>query len=154
MAILRNKDQRIVTGVTNPGSVYSRVFGLACKAAAGVGNPDYAYSPVIGQNFWLKGMWIWWGGGDPGETCGGTIYVSFGTDIPNGEMIAMVWEQIIPFWAGTTKPAIMVQGQSGYLWWTMNRLFRGQPFRFGMTIENGVATRPWWVNAWFEISEG
>lgn len=154
MAKLLSKQQRIQVGVKNPGSEMSRVFGLACKANAGVGNNDFAYSPVIGQKFWLKYMSLWFGGGDPTTTCAGTIYISYGTEIPTGEIVATRWEIIVPFWAGTTKPAIMLQGQSGYLWWPMNRLFTGQPFRFGMSIENGVATRPWWVNAWFEISEG
>lgn len=154
MAKLLSRQQRIQVGVKNPGSELSRVFGLACKAAPGVGNNDSAYSPALGQRFWLKFMSLWFGGDDPATYCGGTIYISVGTGIPTGEVIATQWEIIIPFWAGTTKPAIMMLGPSCYLWWQMNRLYTGQALRFGMTIENGIATTPWWVNAWFEISEG
>jgi len=154
MTEIITRGSRLVTGAKNPASVYSRVFGLACKAAAGIGVGDFAYSPPHGKNFWLKFMSIWYGGSDPAADCGGTIYISSGTGIPTGEQIATQWQIIVPFWAGTTKPAIMVLGREGYLSWPMNRLYAGEALRFGMSIENGSAVRPFWVNAWFEISEG
>ena len=153
MALL-NEGQPLRRAVLAPGGAYSRVFGLACKANAGIGNDDFAYSPPVGNRFWLRWMSLWFGGGNA-STCAGTIYISSGLGVPaNGEVVALRWEMVIPFWSGTTKPAIMLQGREGYLWWPMNRLYRGEGLRFGLAIENGSATRPWWVNAWFEISEG
>lgn len=154
MPKLINRDRRIITGVRSPESVYSRPFGLACKTAPGIGNTDNAYSPPLGKSFYLKFMGVWYGGGDPAAICGGTIYISTGTGIPVGEDISTRWEILIPFWAGTTKPAIMVIGQSDYIFWPMNRLFEQKARRFGLRIENGTATNPFWVNVWFEISEG
>lgn len=140
--------------MTYPGSQYSRVFGLACKANAGIGADDFAYSPQLGENFWLKFLSIHYCGGLAADLTSGTIYISFGTGVPSGEIVATRWEILLPFWGGTTKPAIMVQGIEGYLWFPMNRLFKGEALRFGLAIENGSGTRPFWVNVFFEISEG
>lgn len=154
MAVPINKGRSLVTSALSPSSAYSRVFGLACKAAAGVGADDFAYSPPIAAGFWLRSMSIWYGGSDLVNPCGGTIYISAGAGVPTGEIIATSWEIVVPFWAGTTKPAIMVQGLEGYLSWPMNRLYKGEALRFGLSIDNFSAVRPFWVNAWFEVSEG
>ena len=154
MAKLVSTNQRIITGVTNPTAGYSRAFGLACKANAGIGVDDFAYSPPMGVPFRLLFMSLWYGGSDLTNQCGGTIYITFGTGVPTHEIVATTWEIIVPFWAGTTKPAIMVQGLEAYLYWPMNRLFTGEALRFGLAIENFSDTRPFWVNVWFEISEG
>lgn len=154
MAKLATANQRLVTGVTNPLSGYSRVFGLSCKVLAGVGVMDFAYCPPLGKNFWLKFMSIHYCGGAVADPCGGTIYISAGTGIPVAATIVAQWEIIVPFWAGTTKPAIMVQGVDQYLWWPMNRLYTREALRFGLCIENFSDTRVFWVDVWFEISEG
>ena len=154
MPVLINKPQSIRVGVKNPNPGYSRVFGLACKAAAGIGADDFAYSPPLGANFWLLGVGIWFGSEDPTQNTGGTIYIATGTGVPVAGQIATQWELVIPFWAGVTKPAIMVRGANQFLWFPMKRLYPAEALRFGMMIENGYAVGTFWVNAWFEISEG
>lgn len=154
MSPLVSQGQPIRRAVWSPGAGYSRVFGLACKADAGIGADDFAYSPKIGNRFWLRFMSLWYGGGEA-DNCAGTIYITSGEGVPpNGEVVALRWDMVIPFWSGTTKPAIMLQGREGYIWWPMNRLYEGKELRFGLAIENGSATLPWWVNVWFEVSEG
>ncbi|MBA7479330.1 hypothetical protein ES707_14764 [subsurface metagenome] len=154
MPFLVNKPQPIRAGVQYPTAGYSRTFGLACKAAAGIGDSDFAYSPPLGTPFWLLGVGIWFGSEDPAQNTGGTIYIATGTGIPVAGQIATQWELVIPFWAGTTKPAIMVRGANQFLWFPMTRLYKAEALRFGMTIENGYAEGTFWVNSWFEISEG
>lgn len=154
MVRIVNKAQQLTAGVVRPTSGYSRVFGLACKAAVGVGAGDFAYSPPMGRSVWLRFMSIWYGGSDSANNCAGTIYVSSGTGVPTALIISTQWEIVVPFWAGTTKPAIMVQGREGYLSWPMSRPYTGESRRFGLRIENGSASRPFWVNVWFEIAEG
>jgi len=154
MAKLINRNQRVLTGVKNPESGYSRVFGLACKAAAGVGVDDLAYSPPVGSPFWLRRLSLWFGSEDPTANTGGTVYIAAGTGIPTAENLVQRWDLVVPFWAGTTKPALMVRGAQGFLTWPMNRLYTGEALRFGMVIENGYAVGTFWVNTWFEISEG
>lgn len=154
MVHLANKSQRIVTGVTTPKSVYSRVFGLACKAGAGVGNSDFTYSPQLGNNVWLLFMSLWYGGGDHTGNCAGVIHLTQGAGTPTEVVAATQWDYIVPFWAGLTKPGIMVQGREGYLSWPMKRPYKGEAMRLALVIENGSAALPFWVNAWFEVSEG
>jgi hypothetical protein len=154
MAKLVNKPQAIRAGVMYPNPGYSRVFGLACKAAAGIGVNDFAYSPPIGAPFRLLGVNLWFAGDKTEKFTGGTIYIATGTGVPTAGQIATQWEIVIPFWAGLTKPAIMVRGAAGTLDWSMNRLYVAEALRFGMTIENGYALGTFWVNAWFKISEG
>jgi len=147
-------DQQRVIAERRPRSVYSRVFGLSCKANAGVGVESHTHSPIVGDLFWLEFLGIHFCGGDDGLVAAGNIYITFGQGVPSGEDIATRWERVVPFWAGLTKPAIMVQGISDYIWFPMRRLFEGNQLRFGMAIENGSGVMPFWVNAWFEISEG
>lgn len=154
MAEIVGGDQFSTLGVQSPKSVYSRVFGLAAKAAAGAGNSDSAYSPAVGNHFWLRFVGIWFGCSDLVNPVGGTIYLTFGSGVPTETIIVNDWEIVIPFWAGTTKPAIMVYGHGQYLSFPMNRLFTGESLRFGLCVENASADRPFWVNTWFEISEG
>lgn len=154
MAKLATNNQRIITGVTHPESSYSRVFGLSCKVVAGLGNDDFAYSPPMGQNFWLRFVSIHYCGGLAADLAGGLITVSFGTGVPTTEIVATSWEILIPFWAGTTKPAIMVQGIDQYMFFPMSRLFAREALRFGLRIDNFSDTRPFWVDVFFEISEG
>jgi len=154
MPLLTNKLQSIQVGVQNPIAEYSRTFGLACKAKAGIGEKDFAYSPPMAKNFWLLGVGIWFGSEDPMQNTGGTIYIAAGTGTPTASVIATEWEIVIPFWAGTTKPAIMVRGANQFLRFPMKRLYIENMSRFGMTIENGYAVGSFWVNSWFEISEG
>ena len=154
MSKIANKNQQIISGVTSPQSPYSRAFGLACKASGIVGTSDFAYSPTLGNSFVVKGLSISWCGALINQITGGTILVSFGTGIPDAETVATRWENLVPFWAGTTKPSIQVLGQSGDIFIPMNRLFRFDALRFGMVIETGFNQVNFWVNAWFEISEG
>ena len=154
MAKLLLRNQQLIYGTLYPRGVYSRVFGLSCKVLAGIGNDDLAYSPPLGATFWLVFVGIHYCGGLAADPCAGTIYISFGTGVPTGNIVATVWEILIPFWAGTTKPAIMVQGTDQYLWFPINRPFTREALRFGMVIENGSATRPFWVDTFFGISEG
>lgn len=144
----------IVNGVLHPRGRGSRVFGLSCKAAAGIGVADFAYSPPLGKEFWLLFVGIHYCGATPADFVMGNIYISFGVGVPTGGIIATQWEILIPFWAGTTKPAIMVIGIDQFLSFPMSRLFKQQALRFGLSVENGSATRPFWVDAWFQISEG
>ncbi len=154
MAKLATKDQRLAAGVTRPRAVYSRVFGLACKANAGVGVSDFTYSPQLGNNVWLQFMSLWYGGGDHTGNCAGIIHLTQGSGTPTEVVAATRWEYIVPFWAGLTKPGITVQGREGYLSWPMNRPYRGEAMRFALVIENGSGAFPFWVNVWFEVSEG
>lgn len=144
----------VTPSALRPASYESRVFGLACKTIAGIGADDFAYSPPVGVPVRLLFVGIWYGGADLVNCCGGTINISFGTGVPDRETVATRWDKVVPFWAGTTKPSIMVQGQAGYLHMPMNRLFTGEALRFGLAIENFSAARVFWVNVWFEISEG
>ena len=154
MAKIVTRDQRIVTAGKNPASVYSRLFALSCRATAGMGNSDLAYSPPLGGTFWLKFISLHYFGGLPADPCSGMIFMSFGTGIPNADMVTVRWEQLIPFWSGPIKPTFVVQGFDQYLSWPINRLFQREALRFGMWIGNGSDTRSFSVNAFFEISEG
>lgn len=151
---LLNSSQHILTGVKYPRSRYSRCIGLAAKAAAGVGATDIAYTPALGNWFWILNMHVWWGGSDLNNVCGGNIWIAYGTGVPTAGIMLAQWTPLVPFYAGTTKPAIQVFGLHDYFWFEMKRRFETESMRLGLHISNGYAARPFWVNVWFEISEG
>jgi len=154
MVRLLTKKQQFAVATMSPSGFYSRPFGLSCKATAGLGNTDFAYGPSIGNTFWLRHMSIHYMGGLPADLCGGTIIVSCGVGVPTIATVVNDWEFLIPWWAGTTKPSMLVLGTDQFMVFPMNRLFTREALRFGLYINNGSDTRPFYVDAFFEISEG
>ncbi len=153
MAKLLNKEQRIQVGVKNPTSIYSRVVGLNLPVTLGSGVSSYVFTPAMGERLRVLGIDAYFWGYLPLKNIGGFIYIAAGSGVPaDAEVIACRWRLLVPTVAGG-KPGLYWWGADAHFSWTMNLLLKGQPWRFGVTIENGFG-HGWYATFYFEISEG
>ncbi len=154
MSVLVSKNQRLTTGVKNPGSVYSRVLTCGFGVAAGLGNRDWYYTGPVGNRVWLLNVTIWGHAKAADQMAGVFFYVATGSTIPkSGSEIATQWDLIIDNYG--TKPGMLLTAWVQQSWsFNMNRFYEGPGRRFGFSIENFSATAAFWGNIAFQISEG
>lgn len=153
MAKLLNKEQRIQVGVKNPTSVYSRVVGLQVNVIGGAGLSSFQYTHFMGERLLVLGIDAYLFGHPPDKDIGGFIYIAAGNARPaSAEVIAVHWRLLVPTVAGG-KPGIYWWGREIHFSWDMDILLTGQPWRFGVTVENGFAWT-WYGLFYFRISEG
>ncbi len=153
MAKIVNTAQRLVTGVTNPGSVYSRVTGFWTGALPVIGDEGQESTYPLGERIWLRSVQLSFWADVIGTQCSAWWFLSTGTKKPNtaGEVLN-VWDPIIPCHSGV-KPYYRWDGDKMDFSWKMNRFYEGAGRRFALWFQNITAQR-WWVQATFEISEG
>lgn len=153
MAKLVSSNQRIVTGVMNPVSVYSRVTGLFTGVLPVLPDEGWEVTAVVGERVWLLEAQLRFWSHDINTQCRGNWLLLTGTTLPQsvGELFGS-WERIIPC-NSTIKPYFQWDGTSVQFTWSMHRLYVGAGRRFALWIQNLAATR-WWAQATFTISEG
>ena len=154
MAKIVSTDQRIVTGVTNPISVYSRVISIVGSVAAGVGAERAVATPPVAQSVWLRNVQLWLWHSDAETLTGGFFWVLCGSGkVPAGAGI-LDWENVLPIYSPAALTKWYWVGASKYFSWDMQRLFTGGAKRFGIFLQNADAISGWNCQASFEISEG
>lgn len=153
MAKLVTKQQRLVLGVMNPQSGYSRV--VTCMAAPkSLGDIDYGYTIACGQQVRLLTVRLFFYPTAVDVTKQVGFKVLTGTTVPSSEAAIQQWESVLPItWRGTGRDQwIRYHGRDEYVW-TMNRLYTGEGRRFGIWAQcnwDGLEN----VQASFEIMEG
>lgn len=154
MAKIVSKDQRIVTGVTNPGSVYSRVVGFAFPLAAPGPNDSFRVTTILAQTLWLLRVQLWFTSETPGTSILFNWRVVTCTTVPTvAEAVAVDLEPVIPFECAG-KPFGFWYGDAVHFDFSMKRLYTGAGRRFAVWAQNNDAAENLWVQAAFEISEG
>ncbi len=154
MAKIVSKDQRIVTGVTNPESVYSRVIGFCFPVPSPGPNDAFRVTPPLAQTIWLLRVQLWF----TSETSGTSILfnwrVATSTVVPTvAAAVAVDLEPVIPFECAG-KPFGFWYGDKADFDFSMKRLYSGAGRRFAVWAQNNHATENLWVQAAFTISEG
>lgn len=154
MAKIVTKDQRLVTGATNPISVYSRI--VSCVANPKPGNdPDFAYTTVVGENVWLLGVKIFFMPVAPPAIAGVDFRIVTGTIRPFSAAAIANWEDVLP---------LLYRGITGQRWthyygvtemsWQLKKLYVGQSRRFGVWAQLAGAAAVDMVQVSFHVSEG
>lgn len=154
MAKLVSKNQRLVTGVMNPGSSYSRT--VTCIAYI-KGTPDArGFTPPLGQVVRLLGVDIWTTP-DYSAVAGAafSFRILYGTGEPPTAAAILEWENIIPvYWPDGTPREWHQHQMNEHMHWSMDRLFKGQGQRFGVWLEVSGVIPILEFFASFQISEG
>ena len=154
MALIVNRSQQVTATGMAPKAAYSRNVVLQMRVQqAGVVN-DFAWTPVIGNRFWLLGIKIWF----MPETVGGLIKTTFGlttgTGIPSVfRIVRDDWEPIL---GEARKVAQYMQywGEAGNLDFPMMRYYTGGNRRLGCVMQFVAISVDFWAIVSFEISEG
>ncbi len=153
MAKLVSTDQRIVTGVTYPKSVYSRVLCVHCIVPAGMGESVVDVTPVVGNNVYLLGVDLWAYRRAVADWVGGFIWVRSGSEAnPSVSEVVSQWQQIIDM-SAVGKQAIYWNGEDQHWGFRFCRLYGEAERRFAVAVQNGYAVA-WDLFAAFTISEG
>ncbi|GAI64070.1 unnamed protein product [marine sediment metagenome] len=152
MAKIVTKGQRLVTGATNPGSVYSRVISCEAELPAG-GGTFYAFTPTVGEVVWLQGINLWL----MIEPGGANVNVSFdvftGVGKPTSYNNFVNYEILLPVYQLGRPTSWRSHSENMHFGWSLRRLFTGRPRWFGIAGYDN-STNAGSVMASFEISEG
>ena len=153
MAKIVNKIQETRTRVLSPRPSYSRVVQIQVNARSGIGNVDYCYTAMLGNEIRLLQVQAYMFKGIDPDPIGGFVYIATGNTEPQsaGEIINQ-WEMIMPNQCGG-KPGIYWWGLTAQFTWDMDRLYSGKERRFAVAIANGFNVN-WWGLFWFQFSEG
>ena len=153
MAEVVSANRRIVTGVTYPKAVYSRVVCCHVIVAAGVGVSSMDLTHAVGGDVWLLGMDLWAYHRAAADWVGGFIWPRTGSGKdPSASQMINQWEQIIDL-SAVGKQAIYWLGEEHHWSFNFTRLFTGEARRFGVAVQNGFDLT-WDLFAAFTISEG
>lgn len=154
MVELLNTAQPIRTGIFYPRGVASRVLTLELIVPAGIGNGDWNYTPVLGNELWILSADLWICTINVVGAAGAFFQLStgMGTTVVAG-MVILDWDTLVPHSGIKPYPAC---------WWVydlhlhfdMNRHFSGQSRRLGAWFGNLSATAEIRVLVSFQISEG
>lgn len=154
MAKIVTRSQRIVTGATNPGSVYSRV--VSCVAYLKVVGYARGYTPPLGEKLWLHGVDVW-----PSHDYSGVAgaMISFrilhGAGKPATAAEILSWTNILPVdWPDGIGRAWTQYQAFFHQHWDVNQLFVGAAQRFGIWLMGSGFVPLLEFVASFEISEG
>lgn len=154
MAKIVSKDQRLVTGATNPGSVYSRV--VACVVCPkGLGADDFGYTAVVGQVVRLLGVKVFLTPYDFDIANDVTFYLKTGLVKPTTAAQVLAWEDIMQIqYHETDKGAWRAFHGVSEMSWEMNVLYKGSGRRFGCYARLGGLVVVNELHVAFQISEG
>lgn len=154
MAEIISADQRIVTGVTYPVSVYSRVIGFAFPVAAPGPKSGFMVTLPLAQTIWLLRVQLWFTTETPGTGILFNWRVATCTIAPTvADAVAVDLEPVIPFECAG-KPFGFWYGDAVDFDFSMRRLYTGAGRRFAVWAQNNDAAENLWVQAAFTISEG
>lgn len=148
------RDQQVEMRRRHPKPAYSRVINLTLGVPAGAGEEGWAVTPPLGNRLWLLNVKLITMSQTRANVFGGFIYISTGTSKkPDGEDIAVKWEQVIRNYGGP-KPGFYYTGFGDTYSWDMMRFFEGSGRKFGAVAQNLFPDDTWraWIS--FEISEG
>ena len=135
-----------------PAGIEERQVGLLLSVERGLGLSSFVYSPAMSERLRVKGIDAYLFGSTPADNIGGFIYISAGSGRPtSGGVIALEWKMLVPVLAGGSN-RIYWFGKDMHFEWDMNLFLTGQPWRFGVTVENGFDFR-WYGLFYFRISE-
>ncbi|MBA7469657.1 hypothetical protein ES707_04930 [subsurface metagenome] len=152
MAKIVTTGQRLVTGATNPKSVYSRVVSVWVMCPA-EGARNYGFTMPVGQDCWLLGVDVW------GQICLPTVTPRwlFALRTSLGNPPSLVEARAADFIS-----ALNIWGSAGY-WtslcsdyhfhWDLSVAYTGGARRFGIDVLNLSADVGEFA-ASFKISEG
>ncbi len=152
VAKLTTTNQRIITGVTNPTSGYSRVVSCSYSIPAGGGN-IWSYTERTGQDLWLKGIDLWFTLQPGGELTAISFNIFTGFNEPSAFADMQTWRNLLPNYSRGQLSPWLVDSENQHYHWSMMIRLTGIGRRFGFTLI-GSNTKPGYVAASFEISEG
>lgn len=153
MAKLANKSQRLITGVSNPGSIYSRVVTCGTKVV-GAGVASFGYTHGTGQIVRLLNVQLFI---EPVAYAAGLfllVRILSGLGEPDTAAGILNWDNVLQVLQEPhTDTDIFVHSGRQHMSWDMNVLFKGVGRRFGLWTRGMIGmTGPTFAS--FEISEG
>lgn len=153
MAKIYSRNQRIITGVTNPASTYSRI--ISCVGGASAAVPEgYGFTAAVGQVCWLLGIKLWILADQPAIRLAGQFGMVTGETEPGSFEAIREWERLLPLWTRTGEVNEWVyHGGACEFCWELDMLFTGGARRFGFWFTLIGATEVAF-EASFRISEG
>lgn len=154
MAKIVSSAQRIITGVTNPVSVYSRVICLWCQIK-GFGTTGWGFTPPLGTRLWLKNVKVYF---SPEQTQDGA-QINYGIHVghskPKSAAELDSWDAVIPIYRGDAMTNYFRQTEeSSDMSWDMNRFYEAGEIRFATWINGSGFVAICEMYTFFEISEG
>ncbi len=154
MANLLTSSQALRSSILFPRGVHSRLLTLEFFASAGMGNFDFQFSDIVGNNVWILGISVWAHGDVAGSLIGAFVHITTGVGLPtDATVIAVEWENIIA--NKGLKPYLSLTGfEKGWWRFDMNRLYTGNSRRFGIVVENLSSTNQFRGSCAIQISEG
>lgn len=152
MAKIVTKKQPIIAGVTNPGSVYSRIV-TASYSEPQPFDKNFCCTLGLAQTLWLKKVHIWISSDKYGAFTQWWFSVRRGFRDLQTLTEFWTWEDLLPvryvagmgIWNGFDQPV--------HIELSMNRLLTGQGQRFAAS-HNITKTALSYMTVSFEISEG
>lgn len=152
MAKLVSTNQRIVTGVTSPESVYSRVVSCSHYDPAPPGQ-DFAYTEGLSSRLWLLGVDVWLDTNIHFATHVFTFSVWRLLKEPAVILDLYNADNVLPLRSTTGWWYWHKYGPEGHFHWDMQRLYEGAGQRFGVVLTGAGAVIAQ-IQASFRISEG
>ncbi|MBA7611088.1 hypothetical protein ES703_18304 [subsurface metagenome] len=154
MAKIVSGDQRLVTGATNPASVYSRV--VSCSGVVTHTNPKAIYTVGVGERVRLLEVKLFWEPFAADNTAVTYFRVMTGTTTPaTASEMNQAWENILPkLGEGHLDANWYHEYGITEMSWEMNQLFTGTGRRFGVWLQTVMPGKGQACQASFKISEG
>ncbi|GAI86380.1 unnamed protein product [marine sediment metagenome] len=154
MSKIVTKGQRLVTGATNPGSVYSRI--VACVAAPkGVGADDFGYTVMVGEVVRLLAVKVFITPFDFDIANDITFKIKTGLVKPTTAAQVNGWEDVMQIqYHDTDKGNWRAFHGISEMSWEMNVLYKGSGRRFGCYARLGGIAAVGELHVAFQISEG
>lgn len=148
-----NKSQQVVTRGLAPKSTYTRLVGIQVGVPVMPGQA-YAYTVGLGQNVWLKNVWLQHQPRATSVVDGICVLLLAGTGEVNDETTMMSWDRIItmPTFEGAIPGLRIYDGKHSENF-TMERLFTGINRKFGVIVARFGADTDF-LQVIFEVSEG
>jgi len=106
MATVVSRSQQLVTPALNPVAQYSRVVSCVCNPKP-AHDPDFSYTPVVGQNVWLLAVHVWFLPEEIQLAAGSQFRILTGTTEPADAVAIFEWDDVVP---------IFYRGRAGALW--------------------------------------
>jgi len=153
MPTIANRAQQVYTGGMYPVSAYSRIVSLQCLASQLFGE-QFAYSPMLGKNFWVLEIQCWVLAKPANHSQATTVMIGCGEVEPHSAEEIRGWENILKKYPmGPGVPRWFFHDGVEYKQWNLSKLFKGGLRRLGIT-----AMRVGWqsdiVQVSFRIAEG
>ncbi|MBA7532987.1 hypothetical protein ES705_25222 [subsurface metagenome] len=121
---------------------------------AGIGNKDWAYTPVIGDGAWLLGIKAWFMSDTVGAQGAGCFCIRAGAGKPNSYEEVLAWRNLLPIYRREPFVEWNFHGEEFSFDWSLSQRLAKTEDRFGITINSSTATAGLSMRASFEIMEG